>query len=301
MLWVTSMALLQINSTATPDPDRLAQALTRMPTGKPVIVMIHGFKFSPDHPGHCPHAHILAERPSTACWKARSWPRHLRLDRESALGIAFAWPARGTIWDAYRRAPAAARALSEMLKAVHRLDPARPVHIVAHSLGARVALLALRDLPAGSIDRLILMAAAVFRFEAKSVMASPAGQTAEVFSILGRENTLFDLLLRLAFPQAGPTTGRRGPDAPNWLDLRCDAPHTLNTLRGIGHRITAPKVRICHWSGYLRPGIFGLYRALLYAPRETPLPHLRRLLTPPRAQPRFRPRLPLPFWLRPSS
>ncbi len=285
------MTLLSINAGDPVPVAGLARALAALPAGRPVVVMIHGFKFCPSAPRTSPHTHILSAAPSRACWKAISWPRHLRLGGDRGLAIAFGWPARGTIWQAYGRAAGAAGSLARLLRTLHRLDPARPVHLIAHSLGARLALLALRGLEPGTVHRMVLIAPAVFRAEAAAAMDTPAGRRAEVFSVLGRENTLFDLLLRTAFPASGPTLGRSGPALPRWLDLRLDRAGVLAALAGLGHRIAAPRARICHWSGYLRPGIFGLYRALLHRPAETPLPLLRRQIEGARGLPAPRSRI----------
>ena len=294
------MALLPVNSSELPTAAALAAALEEVHPTAPIVVMIHGFKFSPDAPGHCPHGHILSMAPRTACWKAVSWPRHLGLRDREGLGIAFGWPARGSIWAAYRQSRIAGRALGQLLRRVQDLAPGRPVHIVAHSLGARVALNALPGLAAGTVGRMILISPAVFRTEAERLMAAPAGRAAEVVNILGRENTAFDLMLRAVLPVSGPTLGRGGPRLANWLDIRLDRHDSLAALRGLGYRVVPPRARICHWSGYLRPGVFSLYRALLHRPAETPIAVLRRALTPERSHRRGRIAALSGFALRPQ-
>jgi len=278
---------------------RLAAALAGLVPGAPVVVMIHGFRFSPMVEGHSPHLHILAERPRPGCWKAVSWPRHLGLTGDRGLAIGYGWPARGSIWAALRRAEAAAADLGRLITRLKALEPDRPLHLVGHSLGARVGLLALRDLPPGAVQRAILISAALFRRETRALLeTSPAASAAQVINVTGRENLVFDLGLRLAAPLAGPTLGR-GLDAPNWLDLPLDRLETLSALRDFGHRIPPPKAPVCHWSGYLRPGVFGLYRALLHRPAETPLPVLRAALEPARRG--YWPDFPLPFRPRTPS
>lgn len=294
------MALLPVNSSELPADGVLGAALDGTDASAPVVVMIHGFKFAPGSTDHCPHGHILSMAPRTACWKAVSWPRHLGLRGPGGLGIAFGWPARGSIWAAYRQSRIAGRALGHLLRRLRALAPERPVHIVAHSLGARVALNALPGLAAGDIWRLILISPAVFRCEADQLMAGAAGRGAEVFNILGRENTAFDLMLRAVLPISGPTLGRGGPRQANWLDIRLDEADSLAALRGLGYRVAPPRARICHWSGYLRPGVFGLYRALLHRPGETPVAHLRRALTPERPHRRRRITALSPLALRPQ-
>jgi hypothetical protein len=284
------MAVLPVNDDALPDVATLSAAISALAPAAPVVILIHGFRFDPHDPRHSPHSHILAQRPDRACWKAVSWPRHLGLTGDRGLAIGFGWRARGTIWQAHARAPQAGARLARLIGSIRAADPARPIHVFAHSLGARVLLTALPRLPAGAVDRAIFIAAAAFRAEARRVMKSPAARAAEIVNVLSPENTLFDLLLRAALPLRGATLGRglRGPS--NWLDLPLGGSATLARLDDIGHRIRPARVNICHWSGYLRPGVFGLYRALLLRPAEMPLAVLRNHLAPP-ARPGFLDRL----------
>ncbi len=292
------MAHLAISDRRLPNPAALATALATAAPGAPIVVMIHGYRFAPDTPFHDPHRHILSPVPERGCWKAVSWPRHLGLMGRQGLAIGFGWQARGTIWQAHRGAARAGRRLARLIAALHATAPDRPLHIFAHSLGARVALTALDGLPAGAVGRIILLSAAAFRHEARAALATPAGARAEVINVRGRENTLFDLMLRLALPLHGPTLGA-GFAAPNWLDLPLHDAHARDRLRALGYRIAAHRARVCHWSGYLRPGVWRFYRAALHHPAQTPLPLLRAQIYPAPAQ--ISPRrgigafLPLPF------
>ena len=289
------MALLHVNDTSLPGTAQLAATLAALPPAGPIVIMIHGFRFDPAIRSHDPHHHILSLRPGQACWKAVSWPRHLGLAGDRGLAIGFGWQARGTIWSAHARAARAGARLARLIDLLEQVAPERPVQIFAHSLGARVALTALPRLAPGRVGRIVLIAAAAFAPETRRSMASPAGRKAEVFNVTAPENTLFDLLLRAALPLRGRTLGAGLPGLPNWLDLPLADPATLATLGRMGWRIRRPAARVCHWSGYLRPGIFPLYRAILTAPRSTPQAVLRSHLARPSDQTTARSVLPLPF------
>ena len=277
------MALLPVSESNLPDAALLKAALAGLPTAAPIVIMLHGYRFSPGSVAHDPHRHILSETPEPGCWKAISWPRHLGLLGDQGLAIGFGWEARGTLWAAHRNAALSGHRLAMLIHALRAIDPHRPIHILAHSLGARVAFSALGQLPKDGVQRLILLAAALFRPEAQAALASPAGRSAQVFNVTGRENLLFDALLRLALPHLGPALGRGRIKQGNWLDLHLDNAVSLTRLADLGYPIAAPTARICHWSGYLRPGVWRLYRALLLTPALTPLPFLRGALAPANA------------------
>lgn len=296
------MPLLRINADGdVPRCDcgwlALSTVLAALPDGAPVIVMIHGFRFSPTVPGQSPHSHILSLEPVPDCWKAISWPRHLgfgRADTAHGLGIAFGWEARGTIWAAYAEAARAGAALARLMTRIDTLRPGTRVEVLAHSLGARVTLQALHHLDRPILGRAVLMAAAEFRRPAEAALATPAGRAAEFINITSRENDLFDFLIERLVPRhADRALGHGiGRGSANWIDIQLDQAETLEALAGLGHRIAPPHLRICHWSLYLRPGVFGLYRALLrdrlplaVLRDRLPLRHSRRwsrLFAPPR-------------------
>lgn len=262
-------------------PDAALALALRRPG--PIIVMVHGYKFSPGHDRACPHGHILSLSPRP-CWKALSWPRALGFgagDPEEGVAIAFGWAARGTLWRAYGRAPDAGRQLADLVRRIHRIDPARPVQMIAHSLGARVVLGALATLPAGSIGRVILLNGADYAETARRAIAAPAGRRAEILNVTTRENDLFDFLFeRLIRP---PHPGARClaeafPAAPNTLQIQLDHPATRDALSRLGFRVASEPTRICHWSAYLRPGLMQVYNDLLRDPRRLTLSGLRHHL-----------------------
>jgi pimeloyl-ACP methyl ester carboxylesterase len=188
--------------------------------------------------------------------------------------------------------------MSQLIDMIAQLDPLRPIQILAHSLGARVALCALRYIRKGHIGRMILLAGAAYTSETAYLPEST-----ELFNVTTRENDLFDLLFETAIPAPAPNDRSLGHGvfARNMLTVQLDQPATLKALETIGFKIAPPAHRVCHWSPYLRDGVFPLYRALLCQPDTTPLATLRARL--PRANdphwsrlfPPFSLRLPLPF------
>ncbi|MDO5612737.1 MAG: DUF726 domain-containing protein [Paracoccus sp. (in: a-proteobacteria)] len=282
------MTLIRINEGQLPDNAALAAAAA-LPEGAPLIAMIHGFRFSPALPGTDPHRHILALDPELTSRRAMSWPRALGFGEAcgDGLAIAFGWEARGSLHSAYLRADAAGQSLARSIETLAQ-RAGRPVAMIGHSLGARVALAALHHVTPGTISRAILLTAAEFRCAAASAMASPAGQQAEIINITSRENDLFDFGMELLVGRLRRRTLGFGLDQPlrNWIDVQIDDADTLDALAGLGFRMDSRAARLCHWSPYLRPGVFDFYRTALRQPWALPLGLLRGAL-PVRPAPRW--------------
>lgn len=296
IMWDLRMPLLRVSvinqRLHVPDPDAFHAALAVLPPGAPIIILIHGYRYAPSAPARDPHRLILSLRPRRGSWRTLSWPRHLgfgRGDPNEGLCIALGWEGRGSLWRAWRNAGQAGEALADLVMRVQQFRR-RPVQVVAHSLGARVALAMLPLVPAGCVGRMVLMAAAEFQSRATAAMSTPAGRTCEVLNITSRENDLFDQALEWLIPTC--STGDRAlgaglwPGAENWLDLQADCAVTRAALGDLGHRIPAPRVRICHWWAYLRPGLMRFYGALLRTPERHSLAQLRAAL-PHRQGPRW--------------
>lgn len=268
------MTLLRVNARGTRPglhQDRgacldsaLAAALTRP---GPVIVMAHGYRYSPSRGGHCPHDLLFAS-PASRRQRCVSWPSRLGFGsaiQPPGIALAFGWEGRGSIRRAYREAAQAGGAMACLVERIKTIDPSRDVHVLAHSLGARVALQALAHLRPGDLSRLILMAAAEYRATVAGALATPAGRTAQVVHVTSRENDLYDCLLEWLVRAEARGDRALGAHraAANMRSLLIDDAATLSALRGLGFRIAPPARRICHWSPYLRAGVFRLYRALL--------------------------------------
>jgi hypothetical protein len=246
------------------DRQALAAALAALPQAAPVVIMLHGYRYTPALPASCPHTHLFAFDPIQNP-RVTSWPRQLGLDGRAGLGIAFGWPARGFLPRILARTGDVGGCLAELARLIRWIDPARQVDVAAHSLGARVALTALAAVDPGIFRRIILLAAAETRQHARAAMATPAGRLAQVINVTTRENDLFDFLFEwCATLGTGTAIGQGlGRKLPNWTDLQIDQPATLVALARLGYPLAQPPARISHWSPFLRPGVFALYRALI--------------------------------------
>jgi hypothetical protein len=262
-------------------PDGAADALRAVPRDQPLVVLVHGFKYSPQTPGRDPHPFVLGAEGTSVRGRSASWPRRLGLGR--GLVVGFGWHGTGTIWAAQARAARAGAALAALVRTA-----CRPVDIVAHSLGARVTLAAMAELPPGAVSRAILISGAELRSRAEAVLAAPGGRASEIVNVCSRENDLFDALYESFVAPHRPFDraigAGFGTTVPNWLDLQLDASPVRRGLAQLGFDIPAPDRRVCHWSGYLRSGTWSLYRALIE--ERLPLAALRRVL-PDGLEPRW--------------
>lgn len=252
----------------------------------PVVALVHGFKYRPGLGRHCPHRTIFAAPQADVPQDVgESWLPGLRMgpgrgagaDPRAGLGIAFGWDARGALRRAARQAREAGRALAAVLTQVRARAPGRAVHILAHSLGAEVALEALHHMPGGTVDRVIALTGASWQSRARAALDTPAGRAAELINVTSRENDLFDFLFERLMdpPLPGDAALGRGLAAENAVTVQIDCAATLGFLRRRGSPVAAPERRICHWSAYTRPGVMAFYGALLRRPEDWPLAALK--------------------------
>lgn len=287
-LTATRSGLVEAASLSPPDR-AIATALAALPQGSPVVIMVHGKGYAPADPSCDPHRLIFAARPGHGTSRNVSWPRRLGFAlpgprRPLGLCIGFGWTATGRIWQATAAADGAALQLARLVQMIRRADPERRVDLIGHSLGARVILGAIPLLAEGALGRAVLLNGADVLHRAAAALDSPAGRAGEFFNITTRENDLYDFLFERALAPLGGASAlgrglrQPGQGARNWLDLQIDHPATAAALRSLGLPLAPPRARICHWSVYLRPGTFRLYRALIHDRASLTLPILRAAL-----------------------
>ncbi len=261
------------------DPEQALRAkIAQLPGNAPIVILIHGYRFTPERPHRDPHALIYAMEPARAHWKLISWPKGLGFTQhgtKDGLAIGFAWPgtARANLGEValgrsgfakvYDRAAEAGHALANLLEDIARIAPARKVDILAHSLGARVALQAIRCSAATNFGRVVLMGGAEYREKAAACIESHPG-TIEVYNVTSRANGLYDhLFQRFAPAKSGLALGRGlARLAERTVDLDLDALPAAALLRGRGHCLASSEAYICHWSFYLREGALPLYASI---------------------------------------
>lgn len=289
-LWREADGALRLGAATGPEPiEATLAAAARLAAreGGPIVFLLHGFSYAPGAPARRldPHRGVLS---ASAHGCAVSWPRALGFTGATATGglaIAFAWPSlpglgrRNPLSAAYRRAGAVADRLAAAMRLVADAAPNRPIDLFAHSLGARVAYLALRRASTegwgGRIGRVITLGAAEYRDEAQQAAACCAPAEADgpqVLNVLARANDAYDAALRIFGPRAPLDAGAQplgaaglgAAGASGWFDLQIDHPEAQPWLSAEGVA-PARRRRVSHTEVYARPGLARLYRRILDA------------------------------------
>ncbi|MEM8570150.1 MAG: alpha/beta hydrolase [Pseudomonadota bacterium] len=260
----------------------LERLLRALPASSRVLILIHGYRYHPDSFDRNPHHWLYSRREDLGCQRARSWPLGLGYETDESqdgLCIGFGWPALEPHLPAmrqtgktgfslvYGQALNAGAQLAELMKHIQVSRPDLSIDILAHSLGARVALSALPSLKRVS-GRLILLGAAEYQSNARGFLAaSPQDGALEVYNITARFNDLYDAF----FAALAPRPRRRertlglglGTDHANWIDLQLDRDEFARWLGDRGIALEPIRARFCHWGFYTQAGVFALYRSIL--------------------------------------
>ena len=285
----------------------------------PIVLLVHGYRYDPlGAPSVNPHDLLFSFEPESNNrdrWqRTQSWPLGLGFREDDNTGrdglcIAFGWHSRprnrfGRFCTAYGSAEVAARALLRTVEMLVRTFPGRPIDFMAHSLGARVVLSAMRiaaerrraDL-LQAMGRAILLGPAELVIAARRSLATIDAVTRRnppmIYAILARENDVFDALLE-RFGPALPARRRIGIGASGlgagrerWLDIQLDHPETLQWLAKRGAVIGGGARRACHWGVYNRPGALTLYSAILRDRARWSIPAMREEGVPEDLEPRW--------------
>ncbi|HET9068542.1 MAG TPA: alpha/beta hydrolase [Amaricoccus sp.] len=296
---------LVASESGVPLREALARRLGGNGTG-PVAVLVHGYKFHPERRRLDPEESLFAPTPRGEGARVRSWPAGLGFrddGGETGLAIGFGWPADAPLFRSllatgrngfarvYAAAAESGAMLAELVTRVQALAPGRPVDVLAHSLGARVALAALPHL-AVAPGRVVLLGAAEYEAEARRCLAAVRGARApQVYNITTRANDVYDLAFECFAPRpagAGRALGAGLAGAPeSWLDLQLDHPAVTAWINGQGIALSPPEARVCHWSFYTRPGALSVYAAILRRRPGWDVAELRRVRCLGEQEPRW--------------
>ncbi len=268
----------------------LERAVRAVAVDAPTVFLTHGYRYDPNDcvgdPKRDPHRVVL--RPPSALGAGpTSWMAALGFDEDadSGLAVAVGWsslppvlgrgaPPRGPLRWAYEAAVSAAKALAAMMRLAAAARPDLRIDLFAHSLGARVAFLALRIAAAEGwsdrIGRVLALGAAEYRDQAlrAAQRCRPGGP--EVVNFISRANDPYDALLQLLGPRSALSPSARplgagglGRRAPGWIDIQLDHPAMRGWLRSEGVA-AAGAGRFCrHDAFYARAGIAALHRRIL--------------------------------------
>ncbi|MEL6677456.1 MAG: hypothetical protein AAFQ51_02045 [Pseudomonadota bacterium] len=295
----------------------LEGALAPLPASAPITLLVHGFKYAPGHsPGprapkeRDPFRLIYAFDPVVRCNRMVSWPGGLGFtpdDPGDGLCIGFGWSALPTepgplavareFPRIYRRAGQVAGDFARLMDRIAAVAPGRPISIVAHSLGARVALCALPRLSSRTrLGPVILMGAAEYAGLAADHLRA-AHRAPQVFNITARENQFYTQLFEWYAPRHGRrdrAIGIAPLEGADVVNVPIDAAATGAVLGALGRQLDTGGERRGHWGFYTRTGALDFYAALIRARQPVRARDLRRLLdTPP--TPRVRSPF-TPFW-----
>jgi hypothetical protein len=242
----------------------------------PPVVMIHGFRY---------HASSLDTDNAH-----RSTFRHWRTDILSSrhtIGYAW-WSCPGGMFSPFRHASSVATAWChgryntyryawdlaaaagwQLVRSIALMEIGKPIDMMAHSLGSRVVLAALRANPDLPVRRVVLLnGAELSRSAHETALLCPKVRFINMMVATDDVLRIFGSLFAPGSLYA-PCVGRAGlgEAAPkNWLDVQLDSPalqrwaadHGWPDVQGDN-----PKCALDHWFSHKHPGNWPLIRAAL--------------------------------------
>lgn len=294
----------------------LSGRLAGLAQGAPVTLLVHGYRFT--HSGQPfsadPHQRLYRCEPVAPSRQRRpalaAWPHALGFSEDGAadgLCIAFGWDGRRRRLKSlalrgrsdfalvYEGAALAGLALARLAAEVALQRADLGLGLLAHSLGARVALAAMRARPDLPWARAVLLGGAEYAGLARGVLAAQdrLGGGVEILHVLSRANDWYDGLFQVFAPRPGQGGDRPlgvaglGAAHPRWLDLQLDHPDLDPWLRQRGLRPLTRRETFSHWHFYADPAAMAIWRAVLREPVGWSLAELRASGLPGGIEPRW--------------
>lgn len=257
---------------------------------RPMVVLINGFNFNPgDDNDDNPHRGLFGKQ----------WRPHLSRLPDIAAGrtdlLAFGWfsaemSLRSWLrawmngrYNPYRWGWDLAEKAAGVLASVIGWDPGLddpidprptlpPVDLIAHSLGARLALGVLRQVQPGRVRRVLLLNGAEYSQTGKVVAAY---SRAQVLNIVVRADDVLAMLGRVFAPErfVAKVVGRDGIIGPprHWADVVLDDPLVKQRAAAAGWpdvEGNAPQSRWDHWFSYTHAPNWALFSSFLAGERS---------------------------------
>ena len=231
-----------------------------LPSAPKVLIMVNGFDYDPtEHSDDNPHQTLFEEwRESVQKYTDDDWEcfgfgwYSAELEPGSWLG--------GLVrahWNPYRWGwELAGNAAGILAQAIQkRLDgPSAEICIIAHSLGARVVLSALSQLPSESVARVLLLNGSEYSQSSKVIATYT---DSHVLNVIVRADDVLNKLGSVFAPEAfiKAVVGQSGIHNPpdNWLDICLDDPGVQARATTCGYdniRGDNPDNIADHWYSY---------------------------------------------------
>ena len=240
-----------------------------LPSTRKIIIMINGFDYDPtEHSDDNPHQTLFrewGERVQTLAgddWECFGFGWYsAELEPSSWLGGLI----RG-YWNPYRWGwELAGQAAGILAKAIQsRLDGSNAeICIIAHSLGARVALSALAQLPSDSVMRVLLLNGSSYSQSSKVIATYT---DSHVLNVIVKADDVLNKLGSVFAPEAfiEAVVGQSGIENPpvNWLDICLDDPDVQARATACGYdniRGDNPNNIADHWYSYTHADNWPLF------------------------------------------
>jgi hypothetical protein len=266
-------------------PARTVKGPPQLSGEKPVIILVNGFNFDPTEDGKDnPHQTLFAQK----------WRPMLEMIPEVARGdwdvVSFGWysaelelPSWIRAWVYGRRNPyrwgwdlalRAAGTLAHVIgwdEGLERTTRPRPtlaeVTLIAHSLGSRVVLAALRQLQPLRVRRVLLLNGAEY---SQTARVTAAYTHAQVLNIVVQSDEVLKTFGRTFAPERfiDNVVGRDGiiGPPPHWADVQLDSPAVQAKAAAAGWpdlQGNRSGARLNHWHSYEHAPNWALYNSFL--------------------------------------